>query len=222
MKKLTSHPVVKTLASFFVVLLLLSLSSAQQSEQSKPALPTFASLVGVNVYACGHSRLWPLNSESPKLDWGPQAFNQYQFPRLEPLPITAVHNMGLADGMYSVALVLDMKAKGKAVAVATLLEKEGRLQGQPLLDRLVHGGMSLLMAHIPKEFTPDHIQLIKTYQVVPGMTSHEARCALGNDIDAENDWGRGGTQLVVGHGRTIVYINNSGRVVDVQRLDSSR
>ena len=71
---------------------------------------------------------------------------------------------------------------------------------------------SLLMA-VPANLTPREIEAIKGKKIFRGMSKRAVFYSWG--IPSENDYGRGGKQLVYGD-KQFVYLDSDGRVTDWQ------
>jgi hypothetical protein len=73
-----------------------------------------------------------------------------------------------------------------------------------------------LLLTIPLNLTPQDIAAISSRKVFRGMPRQAVFYSWGKT--AENDYGKGGKQLVYGENQ-FVYLNNDGIVTDWQSLD---
>ncbi len=72
------------------------------------------------------------------------------------------------------------------------------------------------MMQIPATLTSREIAAIRDRKVFRGMTRQAVLYSWG--IAKENDYGRGGSQLVYGDDQ-FVYLDSSGKVTDIHTLD---
>jgi hypothetical protein len=76
-------------------------------------------------------------------------------------------------------------------------------------------GISTLVLKVPSSLTSQEITAIRGRKIVRGMTRQAVFYSWG--VAKENNYGKGGKQLVYG-GSQFVYLDNSGKVTDWQRL----
>ncbi len=71
---------------------------------------------------------------------------------------------------------------------------------------------------MPSGLTAKEISAIKSRSFFRGMSSDVLDYTLGFK-NSENDWGRGGKQQIYYGSKLVVYLDNSGHVVDRQSFD---
>jgi len=130
-------------------------------------------------------------------------------PQLVPLPIVA------AKYIQSTGVVFKLKLPNgnEALAFTDASYFQRADANNSVMDK-VSG--SLLMA-IPSDLNPKEIDDIKKGSVSKGMKRQTLYYVVGFP-DKENDWGRGGKQLMYGN-RLLFYLDNTNTVVDWQSLD---
>ena len=83
------------------------------------------------------------------------------------------------------------------------------------LDKLAIS--SGLLSSLPTGLSAEELDAVKKRIVMRGMSTTALRLALGF-LKKENDWGKGGKQLVYSD-TMLVYLDNHGKVVDWQLLE---
>ncbi len=75
-----------------------------------------------------------------------------------------------------------------------------------------------LLSSLPMGISAEELDAVKKRIVMRGMSTTALRLALGFP-KKENDWGKGGKQLIFSEG-FLVYVNEDNKVADWQILDS--
>jgi hypothetical protein len=170
------------------------------------------SLLGASLYACGYSRLYEPDSTLEEMTGSEEMLKRLHVsnvPLLKPLRIAAVKyiladddvvlKLQFPDGQYALS-VADMKIRGKD-------------RNSPPLQR-VSGS---LLTSTPGDFSARETDAVQKGEIFRGMSSSALDCALGFPKQ-ENDWGKGGKQLIFTD-TLYVYVDEKERVVDWQNLD---
>ena len=179
--------------------------AAAIAEQMAKGLPL---LIGKDLYAVGFSRLYQPDTSLEELT-GTVSFlkrlSPTDVPRLVPLPILA------ARYVEGAGVVFKLKLPNGSEAIA--FTSQPSYQDKPFFER-VSGS---LLVKMPSGLTQKDIDAIRQGSVSKGMRRDTLYYALGYP-DKENNWGRGGKQLIYGD-RLLFYLDENERVVDWQSLD---
>jgi hypothetical protein len=167
-------------------------------------------LIGKTVYVVEWSTLWQPNTsleEMTEVGSYRSKFRLDEIPRLQPLRIIA--------GKYieSVGVVYKLKLPNGKEALS--FESQEMIANnvdpdQPFESRL----LGSLLTSIPK-FPPQVMEVVKQGWLIRGMSKFAMECSIGFS-DKENDWGRGGKQIIYHGGSLIVYLDKNENVVDWQ------
>jgi hypothetical protein len=175
-------------------------------------LPT---VVGKTVYAVAYSKLYPPTASLEAMidDDFHQRILIDRIPRLIPLSIVTAKYLNEKD-----VIVLKLKSADGAEYLA--FSRFPRMPGgqSDFLETLVRSDANLITWPAVKELTQREIAAIKEGKIVVGMSTFALYCILGLP-DKENNWGRGGKQLIYLGGRLFVYLNANDHVTDFQSLD---
>ena len=169
------------------------------------------SVVGKKLFAVGFTRLYKPTATIEELSGThPQLvkLSILDIPLLEPLTITKAKYL---PDVNAVLLKLSLPNGAEAIAYTPLSVLHDSTE-----DFFSRISVSLLSS-IPRNLTARDIAAIKGRTLYRGMSSDLVSWAIGFK-ESENDWGRGGKQLVYFDGKLLVYINNSNKVEDWQTL----
>jgi hypothetical protein len=171
-------------------------------------------LIGRTVYAVGYSKLYqPDTSLDEIIGVGSEGVREQLLPSdvplLEPITILA------AKYIDSTGVVFKLKLPNgnEALSFTYQIYYVGGDSERPFLERVI----GTLQMEMPK-LTPREIDAIRKGTIYKGMTKAALDLMLGF-TDKENDWGRGGKQLVYYDGRLLVYLDRDNKVEDWQSLD---
>ncbi len=173
-----------------------------------------ASIIGANLYACEYSHLYEPDSTLEEMTGNSEIIKRLKFPRaplLKPLKVTAAKYFA-ANEVVILKLQLPDGTDALAVSDMTVPPHKDDAGHSGPLDRVA----GFFLTGIPKDFTPKEIQAIQKAEIFRGMDREAVECTLGFP-KKENDWGRGGVQLVFSD-TFIVYLNHGDRVEDWQSL----
>jgi hypothetical protein len=181
--------------------------------------PKLRTVIGRRLYAVAYSRLYKLTAtiaDLSSLDEIRDRLPGSDVPRLEPLTITGAKYLPDVD---AVVMKLSLPNGTEAIAYtdSTSLHEDIPWEHgskDEFIDRVAGG----FLPAIPQLLTPKEIAAIKGMKMFRGMREVALDYAIGH-CEKENDWGRGGKQLIYDGGKLIVYLDNSGKVEDWQSLD---
>jgi hypothetical protein len=190
----------------------LAAAASALTERMSKELPL---LVGKTVYAIGYSKLYQPDTSLEELAGvGSKGVLKQLWPTdvplLEPLTILA------AKYIDSTGVVFKLKLpNGKEALSFThqLYYVEADTE-RPFPERVI----GTLLMEIPKKLTQKEIDAIKKGTIFKGMTKDSLDYMIGF-TDKENDWGRGGKQLIYYDGRLVVYLDKDNKVEDWQSFD---
>lgn len=185
------------------------LASAQNAVAQEMAAKLPA-VVGKTVFACGFTRLYHPDATLDELLGTSRILKQISdVPYLVPLKITAAKYDETAN---AVILKVRLPEGRDALSIAS---------GEQLTDENLSFMQRIsgsLLNEIPKKLTPQEIAAIKKTSVFRGMSRDALYYSMGSP-KSENDWGRGGKQLIYTD-TLMVYLNKQDKVVDWQLLDN--
>jgi len=168
------------------------------------------SLVGGTFYACEFTHLYSTDATLEEILEASRILKQLtDVPLLVPLKVTAAK---YNESASAVILKLRLPDGRDALAVAS---------GYPLTDKdetFLQRVSASLLSEIPKKLTPQEIRAIKKGSIFRGMSEDALYCSLGFP-KSENDWGRGGKQLLYTD-NLMVYLDNQDKVIDWQSLNN--
>jgi hypothetical protein len=172
-------------------------------------------LIGKTVYAVGYSKLYQPDTSLEELvgDDRKGVLNHLwpsDIPLLQPMTILAAKYIDSAGVVFKLKL-----PNGKEALSFTSTHdcREGD-SDRPFRERVI----GTLKMEMPKKLTQREIYAIKKGTIYKGMTEDALDYMLGFN-DKENDWGRGGRQLVYHDGSLLVYLDRNNRVEDWQSFD---
>jgi hypothetical protein len=213
----------------------LELASTHKGEEDEmtTALPQ---VIGKKLYAAGFSvRYQPLFEPETSLDEmlktaivsdallhiGDGRIPATNIPLLEPLTIIAakyipdkqgaVLKMRLPNGKEVVTFVDHNNLKKQTQGRHDCKVPPCQLEDKPFFERVA----GAYLTSIPSDFTPREISAIRRGDLFIGMSKEAVEFSgLASFTDEkENDWGRGGKQMIFGDS-VFVYVDNHGKVVD--------
>lgn len=195
------------------ITLQLQLASVHDSDTQDMAA-NLPAIVGKTLYAAGYSHLYLPDSTLMEMR-GPSSI-------LKQLPITAVHPLDplqvtaakYIDTEKVVILKLRLPNGSDALTLA-LGDTMPNLTGA-FLDKLAIS--SGLLSSLPTGLSAEELDAVKKRIVMRGMSTTALRLALGFP-KKENDWGKGGKQLIFSEG-FLVYVNDDDKVADWQILNT--
>jgi hypothetical protein len=175
---------------------------------------TLPRLVGRTVYAVGYSKLYQPDTSLEELT-GSQGVLKQLWPRdvplLEPLTILAAKYIDSTGVVFKLKLPSGKEALSFTNQIYYLNSADG--DDRPLIDRVT----GTLLLQIPKGFTQKELDAIKQHTIFKSMSKAAVEDLLGFP-DKENDWGRGGKQLIYAD-RLFVYLDHDEKVEDWQSID---
>jgi len=192
---------------------LMDLASKRESAQAKldSLLPT---VIGQPLYAVAFSKLYKPTASVDDI-MGPSEIlarlSVTEVPLLQPLSITKTKYL---PDVNAVVMKLKLPSGSDAIVLTQLSNVDLNDSGQSFLSKI----SGSLLSSMPKDLKPREIDAIKGMKVFRGMSKEAVQYAIGL-AEKENDWGRGGTQLVYFDGKLLVYLDASGRVEDWQSFD---
>lgn len=158
-------------------------------------------LIGKQVYATALSKIYRADATLP--DMAADRGRTYT-PQLFPLKIVAAKwNQDAA------CFIVKLELPGGEYALS-FIWPEGR-QGALIKDDMDCKG-SQLLGSVPAFLSASEIQSVQRASVAPGMSYLAVEYAVGFP-DHENDWGRGGKQLIYKSGLNV-YLGLDGKVMD--------
>ena len=165
-------------------------------------------LIGKTVYAVGYSKLYQPDTSLEELVGDDR--KGVLKPLLQPMTILAAKYIDSAGVVFKLKLP---NGKEALSFTSTHDYREGD-SDRPFRERVI----GTLKMEIPKKLTQREIYAIKKGTIYKGMTEDALDYMLGFN-DKENDWGRGGRQLVYHDGSLLVYLDRNNRVEDWQSFD---
>lgn len=172
------------------------------------------SVIGRKLYAVGYSELYKPTAtieDLSGLDRIRVKLSISDVPLLEPLTITKAKYLPDVD---AVVMKLSLPNGTEAIAYTPSLY----FHFDDLEEEFLAHVAGTLLTAIPPKLIPKEIEAIKGMKVFRGMSKNALDCAIGFR-EKENDWGRGGKQLIYFDGKLVVYLDNSGKVEDWQSHD---
>jgi len=190
----------------------MELASLRQSMKNKieSSLP---SVIGRNLYAVAFSKLYKPTATVEEISGSSEVLSRLsvtEVPILEPLVITKA--MYLSDA-NAVIFKLHLP-NGKDAIAYTSSTYFGFDNPKAGFLTAISG---TLLVSVPTDLTSSEIAAIKGTEVIRGMSRTAVEYSLGFP-DKENDWGRGGKQMVYFGGKVLVYLNTLNKVEDWQDL----
>jgi hypothetical protein len=169
------------------------------------------SVIGRSLYATAMSNVYEpsatLEELLDKSNGGAKLISDV--PLLAPLTITSAKYFREHD-----TVVLKLRfPDGRYGLVGNQYRDENWGQGQDTFLGRIAG---FLDAAVPRKLTAREIAAIKRREIFRGMSKDALFYSIGVTID-ENDWGKGGKQLIYGD-NVLVYLDQAGRVTDWQSL----
>jgi hypothetical protein len=169
------------------------------------------SVIGRSLYATAMSNIYEpsatLEGLLDRLDGGNKVMSDV--PLLAPLTITSAKYFREHD-----TVVLKLRfPDGRYGLVGTQYRDENWGQGRDAFLGRIAG---FLEVAVPQKLTGKEIAAIKRREIFRGMSKDALFYSVGVTID-ENDWGKGGKQLIYGD-NVLVYLDQAGRVTDWQSL----
>lgn len=167
-------------------------------------------VVGKTLFACGLTSLYHPDATLDELLGTSRSLKQISdVPYLVPLKVTAAKYDEATD-----AVILKVKLPDGRYALTIASGDQLTDQGLSFMKRI----SGSLLSEIPKKLTPQEIAAIKKPSIFRGMSRDALYCSMGLP-KSENDWGRGGKQLIYAD-TLMVYLNNQNKVVDWQSQDN--
>jgi hypothetical protein len=177
------------------------------------------SAIGQKLYAVHDSMLFPLDFTSADLlDMSKRELKQLEFHDsallLTPLTVTAATYNDRYD-----FIAWKLRSDDGRECMTVSRYRDGR--NGSLLERTIASGTPRFMSNalflrIPSGLTPREIDAISHRKIFRGMSHQAVIYSWGKG--KENDYGRGGKQLVYDDGHQLVYLDSEGKVTDWQDL----
>ena len=158
-------------------------------------------LIGKNVYATALSRIY--RPEATLADMT-EDHNRTYAPQMFPLRIAAAR-----WNQEAACFIVKLELPGGDYAL-------GFIWPEPKANALIKDDLdcrgSQLLGSIPSFLNPAEVQAIQRSSIAPGISNLAVEYAVGFP-DRENDWGRGGKQLIYKSGLNV-YVGLDGKVLD--------
>jgi hypothetical protein len=172
-------------------------------------------LIGKTVYASGYSKLYQPDTSMEEMVGGGfngvvKQLSSTDVPLLQPITILAAKYIDLTGVVFKLKLPNGKEALSFTPPVY-YLDNDSTW---PFTGKVI-GDLAMT---IPNKLTQREINAIKKRTMFQGMTQYALDYMIGSK-DKENDWGRGGKQLVYYAGRLLVYLDRDNKVVDWQSFD---
>jgi hypothetical protein len=167
-------------------------------------------VIGRNVYAIADSRVFPISSTLQDLTFSLRSLQALQdVPYLQPLRIVDARYNGATD---RVVLKLQLP-DGRFALAATPCDED---RGPDTLSRIA----GKFLTGVPAGLTAQEVKAIQEHKIFRGMTRRAVEFSWGSSTTYnENDWGKGGKQLVYVLNNQVVYLDSQGVVTDWQSMD---
>jgi hypothetical protein len=162
-------------------------------------------VVGRNLYAVAESKIFELNADTEELTRADSVFTLDAIPYLEPLRIVDARYNRTID---RVLLKLELPDHNFGIAAS-------RYHGDSGVDILDAIAGKFLTA-VPKGLTAEELKAIQKHELFRGMTRDALLLSWGSP-SKENNWGRGGNQLVY-NDTEYVYLDSANMVTEWQKL----
>lgn len=207
-----------------ILLAVVPLTTYPQSSvpSDEDRISKLTSIVGREVFACYEAPFYHFEFIQPTSDKPLRiAFREkaIAFPLLTGLKISKVILSGQTADVMTFAVVVAFQKDISLVMIVHLPRKGKVLEGDNLFSELLREHAGKIFDEIPKGFSEQAMDSIRTYSAAKDMTSTELTCALGWP-EQRNDYGNSGQQWVYRHGKLMVYLDaESGKVKDVQTFE---
>jgi hypothetical protein len=172
-----------------------------------------ALMLGNTVYAISYSHFYYPDLkmidavEVVQSGYATQSVDQIRdVPLLQPLRVTKAGFLKAADAAL---LTLTLPDGRSVLSIVTCDGKDGSCYGN-------YG--SELFGEIPGKLTPDEVEAIRKKTFFHGMSKEALYMSIGLP-QTENDYGKGGYQLVYANGKVLIYTDQDGKVRDSQSFD---
>lgn len=196
--------------SYPIMMKQIAIPEQQAAKHEEIIRKAAAAMVGKPVYAAANSHFYhPDLSVVDAMEVVRSGYATHDVervpdvPLLQPLTVLGATYLKPADAMV---LTLRTPSGSNVVSVVTCDGKE---------DSCYENYGSYLFSQIPSGFTPDEISAIKNQTFFTGMSRKALYMAIGFP-DHENDYGKGGYQLVYYDGKLMIYLDKDERIVDSQ------
>jgi hypothetical protein len=168
--------------------------------------------IGQKVYAVHDSLLFGVDITSEDLlDFGSRHTKRVKdFPLLTPMTIVAAK---YNDRYDFIVLELRLDDGREVMGASRYRDEDVSKNGND--NSLLGRSTSTLLLKVPASLTSQEIAAISARKIVRGMTRQAVFYSWG--VTEENDYGKGGRQLVYGDSQ-FVYLDNSGKVTDWQSV----
>jgi len=189
------------------------LAVAHQADSQEMSANLLA-VVGRSFFATGYSRLYDPDSTLEEMRGSSEILKRMSIavvPLLEPLQLTAAKYI---DTDKVVILKLRLPNGGAAMCLASA-GVMSNLQGTFLENLSVASG---LLSALPTDLSAREIEVVKQRGLLHGMSRKALELSQGY-AKKENDWGRGGKQLIYSDS-FLVYLDNNDAVVDWHILNN--
>jgi hypothetical protein len=185
---------------------------SEKNERAKLISSQLPSIVGKTVYAVAFSKLFRPTATLESLMEQSRYNSQrtFDFPRLQPLTIVSAKYIEDKD-----VIVLKLKdSSGKEYL--TLSPFNLTDQKQSFFETVVSSPPPTLYTSI-SGLTEREIVAVRQGNIFAGMSLRALQRAIGFP-EKENDWGKGGKQLIYSDGKLYIYLDANNRVRDWQSL----
>jgi hypothetical protein len=170
-------------------------------------------MVGKKVYAIAYSHFYYPDLkvadavEVVQTGYASTSVDQVRdVPHLQPLTVTKVGFLKPANALLLTLVLPDGRN------VISMVKCDGK-------DDSCFGNYgSELFAEIPSALTTEEVEAIRRGTYFTGMSKGALYMSIGLP-DRENDYGRGGYQLVYANGKVLIYTDADGKIADSQSFD---
>jgi hypothetical protein len=171
------------------------------------------SVIGHKVYAVHASLLFGLDITTAELlDIGSRLIKRLQdVPLLTPMTIVAAK---YNDRYDLIVWKLRLPDGREIMSAARYRDEDLSENGND--NSFLGRSIGRLLLNIPSNLTSEEVVAISGRKIFRGMSRRAVFYSWG--VTTENDYGKGGTQLVYGENQ-FVYLDNRGKVTDWQSLD---
>lgn len=187
--------------------------SSQKTSRVELINSKLPSIIGRTVYPVAVSRLYlPTASLETMLDITSVGQRALHFKLLEPMNIVAAKYNQQKD---VIIIKLREKTGTEYLTVSTFNQSEHK--DKDFFETVAASSPASLFTSF-RTLAPREVVAIRAGKIITGMYVLAVYCAIGMP-DHENEWSRGGRQLVYFGGKFFVYLDSNDRVVNWQEID---
>ncbi len=172
-------------------------------------------LIGASLYACAFSHLYEPDSSLEEMTGSSEILKRISVTRTPLLQRLPIQNLRFVPGSDVVVMKLKLPDGSSALAYTPLLVLHNGNTDK--LSSPLEKIAGFFFTSIPQSYSAKEVESVQKRELFRGMTKDALDCALGLP-EKENDWGKGGKQLVF-FGSLFVYLDHADKVVDWQSID---